>query len=131
MYEVLLPVDENDDRAVAQARAVTDLPGDGTDVHVTIFHAFTDNPTGASITRLQAARRARDVLDEAEIEFTMDEGSGDPASEILDTAEDVDADVVCLGGRKRSPAGKVLFGSVIQSVLLDTDRSVLVAHGDN
>jgi nucleotide-binding universal stress UspA family protein len=131
MYEVLLPIDENGDRAVAQARAVTDLPGDNSDVRVTVFHAFTDNPSGASVTQLQSARRARDVLDDAGIEFRMDEGSGDPSQAILETAEEMDADLLCLGGRKRSPAGKVLFGSVIQSVLLDTNRSVLVAHADD
>ncbi|MFB6179474.1 MAG: universal stress protein [Halorientalis sp.] len=130
MYEVLLPVDENGDRARAQARAVTNLPGDGSDVHVTVFHSFTDNPSGASVTQLQSARRARDVLEDAGLSFTMDETSGHPPKEILDTAAELDADLICLGGRKRSPAGKVLFGSVIQSVLLDTDRSVLIAHAD-
>ena len=130
MYDVLLPVDDHEDRAIAQAQAVTDLPGDGTDVHVTIFHSFTDNPTGASVTQLQSARRARDVLEEAGIEYTMDEGSGEPQNVILDTADELDVDLICLGGRKRSPAGKVLFGSVIQSILLDSDRSVMVAHGD-
>ncbi|MFD1585746.1 universal stress protein [Halorientalis brevis] len=130
MYEVLLPVDESDERATAQATAITDLPGDADEIHVTIFHSFTDNPSGASVSQLQSARRARDVLEEAGIEYTMDESSGQPATEILDVAEELDADLVCLGGRKRSPAGKVLFGSVTQSVLLDTDRSVLIAHTD-
>lgn len=130
MYEVLLPVDESDERATAQAAAIADLPGDAGDIHVTIFHSFTDNPSGASVTQLQSARRARDVLEAADIAFTMDETSGNPATEILDLAEELDVDLVCLGGRKRSPAGKVLFGSVTQSVLLDTDRSVLIAHSD-
>jgi len=130
MYEVLLPVDESDERAVAQAEAIADLPGDADEIHVTVFHSFTDNPTGASISQLQSARRARETLEEAGIEYTMDESSGQPAREILEFAEELDADLVCLGGRKRSPAGKVLFGSVTQSVLLDTDRSVLIAHSD-
>ena len=53
---------------------------------------------------------------------------GDPATEILDTADEVDADLIALAGRrKRSPAGKALFGSTTQAVILETDRSVLVA----
>jgi nucleotide-binding universal stress UspA family protein len=31
--------------------------------------------------------------------------------------------------RRRSPVGKAMFGSVTQSVILGTDRSVLVCSG--
>ncbi len=50
---------------------------------------------------------------------------GRPADEILTTADEVDARYVVLGGRRRSPAGKALFGSTTQRVLLDADRPVV------
>ena len=54
------------------------------------------------------------------------ESSGDPADAIISTADELDADMIVLAARKRTPTGKVLFGSVTQAVLLGTDRPVLV-----
>lgn len=128
MYEVLVAVDDNEERAVKQARAVADLPGTG-DVHATLLHSFTDNPSGASASQVASVRRATEILEETGIETELYEDSGDPTDAILDTAAEVGADVICVGGRKRSPAGKALFGSVAQSVILRADRPVLITGG--
>ena len=127
MYHVVIGVDDDEERALACAQAVADLPGDGAEKTVTIIHSFTDNPRGASATQVHAVREVSDYFEERGIEFTVDESSGDPADQILDTAEGVDADLIVLAGRKRSPAGKALFGSVTQAVILNSDRPVLVA----
>lgn len=50
---------------------------------------------------------------------------GSAAEEVIDYAEDHDARFIVLGPRKRSPAGKALFGSVAQSVMLQADCSVV------
>lgn len=50
---------------------------------------------------------------------------GDPGDEILSAAEMVDARYIVVGGRKRSPVGKAVFGSVSQSVVLNADRPVV------
>jgi nucleotide-binding universal stress UspA family protein len=50
---------------------------------------------------------------------------GDPASEVLRHARETDARYIVVGGRKRSPVGKAVFGSVTQEVILNTDRPVL------
>ncbi len=125
MYEALLAVDRDEERATAQASAVADLPGID-EVRATLLHVFGENPTGASVGQVAAVRRARERLREAGVAVELRETSGDPAEEILDAADDIDADVVVVGGRKRTPAGKVLFGSVTQGVVLGTDRPVLV-----
>jgi nucleotide-binding universal stress UspA family protein len=96
-------------------------------VRAILVHIFTENPEGASVAQLGSVREAREILEDAGVEVELDESSGDPADIILDIADEVDADVVGLGGRKRSPAGKALFGSVTQSVILNTDRPVLVS----
>jgi nucleotide-binding universal stress UspA family protein len=50
---------------------------------------------------------------------------GDAAVEILDEAEDWDAEYIVLGSRKRSPIGKALMGSVSQMVMLNSDVPVV------
>ncbi|WP_129115484.1 universal stress protein [Halegenticoccus tardaugens] len=51
---------------------------------------------------------------------------GKPAEEIVTYAETVDADYVVVGGRKRSPVGKALFGSVAQSVILSAESPIVM-----
>ncbi|WP_331236623.1 universal stress protein [Natronorarus salvus] len=55
---------------------------------------------------------------------------GDPVEEILKHAEDSDARFVVIGGRKRSPTGKAIFGSVTQSVLLESDCPTVTVMSD-
>ncbi|SFT03190.1 universal stress protein [Halostagnicola kamekurae] len=50
---------------------------------------------------------------------------GDPADKVVEYADQNDASYIVVGGRKRSPVGKALFGSVTQSILLDTSRPVV------
>lgn len=124
MYDVLIAVDDDEARATAQAHAVADWPGaeDGLTAH--LCHVFTDNPEGASVNQLAAVRRAREVLDDAGVAVAHHEASGKPGPEILDAADDVDADAICVSGRKRRPSGKAVFGSVTQDVILSSDVPV-------
>ena len=109
MYRVLLAVDQNEARAQGSAEAVVELPGTE-NIQVTLVHSFTDNPEGASASQVE-----------------IDETSGAPEEVLPQVAADIDADLIVLAGRKRSPAGKALFGSVTQSLILNSDRSILVA----
>jgi nucleotide-binding universal stress UspA family protein len=127
MYHVLIALDENESRAVAQATAVADLPESATAVRATLLYSFTDNPSGASALQVAGVRRAQETLEDAGIDTDLVETSGNPADTILDVAEERDVNCICVGGRRRSPAGKALFGSVAQSVILNAERPVLVA----
>jgi nucleotide-binding universal stress UspA family protein len=129
MYTVVMGVDTSEDRARRQADDVVDLPGAGDGVRVVVVHDFTDNPEGASVQHVASVRRARERLEAAGIDVELKESSGDPAAAIVDAAEEYDADLVNVAARKRSPTGKVVFGSVTQAVLLNTHRPVLVSDG--
>jgi len=127
MYHVVIGVDDNEERAVACAKAAADLPGEASEKRVTIIHSFTDNPSGASATQIGSVREATSYLDDHGVDVQVTESSGDPAEQILDAAAEGDANLIIVAGRKRSPTGKALFGSVTQSVILKADRPVMVA----
>ena len=79
-----------------------------------------------TIAREVAAAAAAGVTDEYHPATVV----GDESEEILSYAADHDARYIVMGGRKRSPVGKVMFGSVAQSVLLGSDRPVLLVMNE-
>lgn len=124
MTHIVLAVDADEERARASAESITELDWDD-DVTVTVLHIFTDNTEGANVGQIGSAREARDVLESNGFTTVLDETSGSPAEHIVRYAEREGADVIALAGRSRTPAGKAVFGSVSQSVMLDSDIPVL------
>ena len=49
----------------------------------------------------------------------------DPADDLIHIAEEVDADLIVIGLRRRTPVGKLILGSNAQQVLLDASCPVL------
>lgn len=81
----------------------------------------------------EAARVAREVVEETLDEWgdvTFQGRVGEPVEEILGEAERLDARYLVVGGRKRTPVGKAVFGSTTQSILLNTDRPVMTVMHD-
>lgn len=56
---------------------------------------------------------------------------GDPADSIVDYADEQDARYIVVSGRKRSPVGKAIFGSVSQAILLYAECPVVSAIGQS
>jgi nucleotide-binding universal stress UspA family protein len=49
----------------------------------------------------------------------------DAAAEVLDAAEEHNADLIVIGLRRRTPVGKLIMGSTSQRILLEADCPVL------
>ncbi|WP_396613659.1 universal stress protein (plasmid) [Haloferax sp. S1W] len=94
--------------------------------------AFTDNyevkRAGEDIVR-NAVVAERVEHDEAAIESVV--RVGDPADEITSYADEIDARYIVIGGRRRTPTGKALFGSVTQRVMLSASVPVLNVPTDS
>ena len=148
MYRVLLPIDEHDARARAQAEAVRDQPAAGDALAVDVLHVhegvsapdaewaaggISEEFAEEMAEQARDAQRlpgsvgvAIDVLEADGVEYTVHETTGEPTASILEAAAEFDSDVIVLGVGDRSPVGKVLFGSAAQAVILASDRPVMV-----
>lgn len=140
MYHVLLPVDESEERATAGAATITELPQARSEVTVTVLNVFEEfdvaDDSGGRIKSEQlfesyeapeSVDKATDVLNDSGIEWGFTAEHGDPAETILEVTDEKDVDAIVMCSGNRSPVGKVLFGSVTQGVLIDSDRPVIVA----
>ncbi|WP_339102671.1 universal stress protein [Haloterrigena salinisoli] len=130
MFRILVGLDTDENRARAQASTIESLPGSSDEITAVLAHVFQENPEGLSVQQLAGVRHAATVFDESGVDYEYYETSGDPASELIAAADEMEVDMICLAGRKRTPTGKVLFGSVTQSVILGTDRPVVTVSPD-
>ncbi len=130
MYTVLVPVDEDEARAVAQADYVARLADDGDPVQATVLHvvpAIEHSPDyEVTFGDVGAAVRAADRLEAAGVSVTRRVDVGFVDETVVDAAAELDADEVVVGGRKRSSVSKAVLGSTAQDVLLSVDRPITV-----
>jgi nucleotide-binding universal stress UspA family protein len=54
----------------------------------------------------------------------------EPSEDLIKVAQDVDADLIVIGLRRRTPVGKLILGSNAQRVLLDAHCPVLAVKAD-
>jgi len=129
MFRVLVAVSDEEEAVGKQVSFVESLPGDTDEVEVTVVHAMEGRKGSRDLQkpdRIRSVRKAARELSEAGYTVAEEDAREDPVEGIVAIANDIDADLIVLGGRKRTPTGKALFGSVTQSVILNTERPVTV-----
>lgn len=148
LERVLLAVGPSDEGHIDRmVETVVDMAGPA-EATVTLFYALTDDeyetvledldldPSGDRLsptdlaTRHRLVGQATDSLDAAGIEYDIRGAVGEPETAIVDEARDLPADLLLIGGRRRSPAGKAVFGSVPQTVLLSAPCPVVYVRRD-
>lgn len=123
-------------RAASVIRHAADLAEDvGVELHVVhVGSAGVPSPEGGydsererRFAGMKAVGVARELAGEVEGigDFEAVGLEGDPAAEMVEYGREVDAEYVVVSGRKRSPLGQAVFGSVTQSLLLHADRPVV------
>ncbi len=135
---VLLAVGTEDETQTEQIAREAIAVAEPTGAEVVLTHVFTDeefdgirsklgvDPTSEGSTpdavaeRHTTTRALAKALDEAGVDYSIRGAVGDHADEVVGVASAVEADRVVVGGRRRSPAGKAVFGSVAQEVILSS-----------
>ncbi|MFD1685019.1 universal stress protein [Halobellus litoreus] len=102
----------------------TGTPG-GSDARYSLEHAQRD---AAGVAEDVTTRTVED-LDAVEA-VSYHGRVGDVTEEILHVADEADPRYLVVGGRKRTPVGKAIFGSVTQSLLLEADRPVVTVMSE-
>jgi len=126
-------------KAVREAAVLAEQFGDVVHVvHVLSQSEFVDleqtevQKTGRAIDmdriRDHAAKLAKRATEDVETDAALEYVGlvGNAADKVLGYAADNDARYVVVGPRKKSPTGKVLFGSTSQEILLNADCPVVV-----
>jgi len=126
MTRILVSLDTDVERATQQVDSIASLSLDTSETEIVLYHVFRVDDEGADAANLKSVSTAADRLESAGFDVEIDQSSGDAAEKVLDKADEIDADIISLAGRKRSPTGKVLFGSVTQDVALESDRTILL-----
>ncbi|MFB6139105.1 MAG: universal stress protein [Halosimplex sp.] len=145
---VLLAVGEEDDDRIGRFVEETAKVAEPSGATVTVLHVFTDeelrdvvdqldfDPDAGSpdpdavAQRLGSVRRVTEGLEDAGVDYEVRGEVGEASDRITGVAEEIAADRIVIGGRRRSPTGKAVFGSTAQSVILDAPSPVTFVRSE-
>lgn len=131
---------DDEKRADELARAAIDIAA-GPDALVVLLHVFSESaydegveaagydpanppPSHTLASRLQAVDDIAARLESAGVEHRVRGEVGETVDGVLRGARAVDADRIIVGGRRRSPTGKAVFGSTAHRLLMHADCPV-------
>jgi len=142
MYHILIPIDDDEARTVQAVDSATELTAHGCEARATLLNVFeefevTEGESMVSSSELYhpdnypgTVDHAHEQLEDSDIEVDIRREHGDPAESIIAVAQEIGADAIVMGGRKRSAIRKALLGSTTQKVLLNADRPVTICPTD-
>ena len=83
--------------------------------------------SATALERTAALDRVHGLLHTTDIEHDLRHmvRGKDPVRDVLEAAEEIDADLIVIGIRRRTPVGKLVLGSNSQSILLEAPIPVL------
>ncbi|GAA0663995.1 universal stress protein [Natronoarchaeum mannanilyticum] len=136
LTKILVAVGPGDaDRAEEIAEAAVEVAAPA-NAKVVLAHVFTEEEYDDVLDRLEfdtertevspdevaqrhaTIRTLSNSLDGYDVEYEVRGSVGEHGETIVDLAEEIGVDRVIVGGRKRSPTGKAVFGSTAQKVML-------------
>ena len=117
--------ERGDEREAAES-AVRDRLNRAGEMYAKVVDRFKNAKPQAELDTLSAELAADGVACEVR---EMAE-TGEPATDLLAVADQLSADVIVIGLRRRSPVGKLLLGSNAQRVLLDASCPVLAVKAE-
>lgn len=85
----------------------------------------TGQPVEMDRVREIAAEASKEAIEKADVDATTVGLVGDPKNAVVRYAESRNTSYLVIGGRKRSAVQKAIFGSVAQSILLNSDCPVV------
>ena len=145
---VLLAVGSEDEKRSERLAAEATSVAGPTGATVVLAHVFDDeefdevrsnlgvgskseaSTPDAVAKRHTTTRTVSEALTRAGVDHVVRGAVGDRADGIVGLAEETDADRVVVGGRRRSPTGKAVFGSVAQEVILSAPCPVTFVRAD-
>ncbi|MXR51911.1 universal stress protein [Halovenus sp. WSH3] len=140
---VLVAVDEGDtDRLDALATTAVDIAGPAA-ATVELVRVFSETayddaeagldrpePTPTQVAQESGALEPLErAVNEAGLSYRIHGCLSDATHGVVSLTENLSADLVLVGGSRRSPSGKVVFGSTAQELMVDAPCPVTLVKG--